>query len=466
MQNIEAEQCLIGAVLMRNDLFPLVSEKVSHQDFFEPLHQVIWETCTSLITMGKLASPLTVLPFLPADMKVGEGVTLKQYLARLAAASCTVSEAPHLASLVRDLAHRRAIAAVGNELQSVQAPDVTGLAAWGVDELDQIATARTERSTPAVTMAESAARAVDGIAKAYQNDGALTGIPYRLDELDQKTNGLQRGELTILAGRPGMMKTGLALNFVRRMSEAGYHGLFFSLEMKDTALSRRIFSDLIFEQKEVPYSQMSRGKVSEAEFMLIREAAVAVQKWPLRIEQSDASMSQISARARQWKRRHGLDYLIVDHMGHVQASDRYRGNRNNELSEVSGGLMRLARELDIGVIALCQLSRAVESRENKRPVLADLRESGAIEQDAATVLFVYREAYYLQNSEPRAGTPEYEIWTEKMLQCLNKLEIVVSKQRDGATGSIHAYVDVRCNAVRNAGWSREFNQQATEEFAF
>lgn len=466
MHSIESEQAILGAVLMSNNLFDAIAEKLVPGDFFEPIHGQIWEVCSSLIGAGKMANPLTVVPFLPADVQIAEGVTLRQYLARLAGASCTANELPHLAAMVRDLSHRRAIAEIGGQLSAVSAPDPTELATWGVDELDRIATARKVTGTPAMSMDEAAIRAVDQIAIAYERDGKITGISYGLHDLDAKTDGLQRGELTILAGRPGMMKTGLALSFARRMSENGYSGIFFSLEMKDQQLSRRVFSDMIYERKEIPHFRMRSGRVNEAEFGMIRDAARAVAKWPLRIEQDDVSFSQISARARQRKRKHGLDYLIIDHIGHVQVSDRYRGNKNAEIAEISGGLMRLARELDIGVLALCQLNRAVESRDNKRPTLADLRESGAIEQDAATVMFVYREAYYLANEEPRPGTPEYEVWTEKMVACLHKLDIIVGKQRDGGTGSVQAYVDVTCNAVRQQGWSREYNQQATEEFTF
>lgn len=464
MHDVQLEQSLLGAVLMRNDLLPAIAEKVKAADFFEVLHGQIFEICSSMINMGKLANPLTIKPFLPADLTIGE-LNVSQYLARLAAESCTANEAPHLAGVIRDLADRRTIAGVGEQLRATQA-DPSELASWGVEELDRIAVSRSTKATPSVSAGESAARALDSIARAYQLDGAITGISYGLPELDAKTSGLQRGELSILAGRPGMMKTGLALSIARRMSEAGHPGIFFSLEMKDEQLTRRIFSDLLFETKEVPYNRMRSGRVSEAEFTLIRDAARTLDSWPMQIEQDDVSLSQIASRARQRKRKHGLDYLIVDHIGHIQSADRYRGNKNLELAEISGGLMRLARELDIGVLALCQLNRAVEARENKRPTLADLRESGAIEQDAATVMFVYRESYYLQNQEPRAGTPEHEIWQEKMVQCLNDLDIIIGKQRDGPTCTVPVYVNPACNAVRPKGWYRDFAQQSTEEFAF
>jgi replicative DNA helicase len=462
--DIQTEQALIGGVLMTNELFHRVQNLVEAADFSEELHQRIWEALATLIGMGKMANVLTVRPSL-GDMDVG-GVTLQVYLARLAGASCLPSEAPHLAAMVRDLAHRRAIAAVGEQLAKVSAPNPSELAEWGVTELDRIVTCRSAKMTPAMSVGDSGVRALDGIASAYQANGAIIGIPYGLPDLDAKTSGLQRGELTILAGRPGQGKSLVALNFARRMSEAGYRGMFFSLEMKDVAMTRRIFSDLIYEQREVAYSRMRSGRVSEKEFMLIRDAAETVKGWPLHIEQDDVSASQILSRARQRKAKHGLDYIIVDHLGHVQASDRYSGNKNSEIAEITGSLMRGARELDIGVIALCQLSRTVEGRDNKRPTLSDLRDSGAIEQDAATVLFLYREAYYLQNQEPKVGTPEYDLWQDKMTACINNLDILISKQRDGGTGSVQAYVDVTCNAVRPKGWAREWYQPENQEMAF
>ena len=464
MHDISLEQAVLGALLMKNDLLPTIAEKVTADAFFEPIHGQLFEICSSLIGMGKLANPLTIKTFLPKDMKIGE-MNVSQYVARLAAEGCTASEVPHLAGVIRDMADRRAITSIGGQLVGTQA-DPTELAAWGVEELDRIAISRKATTTPAVSAGESAVRALDAIAQAYQLDGAITGIAYGLPELDAKTSGLQRGELTILAGRPGMMKSGMALAVARRMSEAGQKGIFFSLEMKDVQLTRRIFSDVIFETKEVPYNRMRSGRVSEAEFGLIRDAALKLEGWPLQIEQDDVSLSQIAARARQRQRKHGLDYIIVDHIGHVQVADRYRGNKNLELAEISGGLMRLARELEIGVLALCQLNRGVEARENKRPSLADLRESGAIEQDAATVMFVYREAYYVANQEPRAGTPEHTIWQERMVQCLNDLDIIIGKQRDGPTCTVPVYVNPACNAVRPKGWYRDFSQPATEEFAF
>lgn len=469
MHDIVAEQTLIGLVLIRNEVFPAISENVAAEHFFEEAHQSIWDIVKSLIGMGKLASPITVKEFLPADLKIGE-LSVQVYMARLAAAACTVSEAPHMAAMVRDLADRRAIVGVAEQLATSKPMDPADLASWGIDELDRIVSQRSMGSVPSLAISASVARAVDSIALAYQNDGKLTGMSWGLSELDRKTSGLAKGELTILAGRPGMMKTGLALNFARALAQAGHSGVLFSLEMGDVSLSRRLLSDMIFDRREVPHFRMKSGRVSEEDFTAIRDAGLDLAKLPLRIEQQTGlTVSTIGARCRQMKRKTGLDFVIVDHMGHVQASDRYAGSKVNEIGEISSGLLRLARELDVAVIALSQLSRGVESRENKRPTISDLRDSGNIEQDAATVLLLYREAYYLQNAEPKIGTAEHQIWQEKMVGCYNELEIIIGKQRDGGTGTVRAYVDVTCNAVRDDGWNRIAASWAADErerFAF
>lgn len=467
MHDTEAEQSIIGCILMRNDLFHSISEMVSAANFFEILHTQVWEVVSTLIGMGKMASPISVRQFLPADMAIGD-TDVKGYLARLAAVACTANEAPHIASLIRDLADRRTISGVAAELQGATPMDVSDLASWGVEQLDAIISARNLGQVPSLTLEASTLRAVDQVAKAYQSDGALTGMSFGLRDLDRKTSGLAKGELTILAGRPGMFKTGLALNFSRRLCEEGHKGCFFSLEMGDVSLSRRLISDMMFDEYELSHFRMKAGKVKEDEFRRITTAADQLAQLPLRIEQqSGLSVSQISARSRQMKRRGGLDFIVVDHIGHISVDDRYRGNRHNELGQITKGLLRLSRELDLGVVALCQLNRGVEGRDNKRPTLGDLRDSGSIEEDAATVLMVYREAYYLQNAEPKPGTPEYDAWTVKMELCLHELEILISKQRDGSTGTVRCYVDVTTNAVRDHGWTRDtWVASDAERFAF
>lgn len=454
--NIEAEQNLLGALLINNDAYHRVEKIVEARHFFEPIHRNTFEIIGHLISAGKLASPVTLRQFLPADMKIGE-MGAREYLARLAAEAVTIINAPDFARLIRDLSDHRDLDLLARSvIEQDGTADPSDLASWIIDQADGIVASRSIAQAPSLTLGASVVRAVDAAAKAYQSDGAITGMSYGLRDLDWKTSGLQRGELTIIAGRPGMMKTGLALNVTRILCQAERKGIFFSLEMGDESLSRRLMSDMIFDTHELPHFKIKSGRFDEREFQHITDAALRLKDLPLRIEQqTGVTLSQMAARARQMKRRQGLDFMVVDHMGHVMASDRYAGNKVNEIGEVSTGLLRLARELDIGMIALCQLNRGVESREDKRPNLSDLRASGNIEEDAATVMMVYREAYYLTNREPRAGTPEYETWQTRMVECWNKLNIIIEKQRDGSTGSIEVFVDVKCNAVRNVGWTRD-----------
>lgn len=468
--DIAIEQELLGCILLYNESYQWICETVRAEHFFEPVHQEIFDICAKLIGMGRVASPVTLKTYLPNDYLILEGMTLSQYLARLSASATTVINSRDYAVIVRDLADYRAILTVAETAMAPKTGEINpvDLATAAIDQLDAIVAERTIGQVPSLTLGASVVRAVDAAAKAYQTDGAITGMSYGLKDLDWKTSGLQRGELTIIAGRPGMMKTGLALNVARALCQAERKGIFFSLEMGDESLSRRIMSDMIFDTKELPHFKMKSGRFDEKDFHSIRDAAERLKDFPLRIEQQTGlTLSQMAARARQMKRRRGLDFMIVDHMGHVQASDRYAGNKVNEIGEVSTGLLRLARELDIGMIALCQLNRGVESRDDKRPNLSDLRASGNIEEDAATVMMVYREAYYLTNREPRAGTPEYETWQSRLVECWNKLSIIIEKQRDGSTGAVEVFVDVKCNACRDVGWTREAWIPAVDErFAF
>lgn len=456
--DIAVEQELLGCVLLYNESYQWISETVRPEHFYEEVHREIFAICGKLIGMGRVASPVTLKTYLPEDYLIMEGMTVSQYLARLAASATTIINARDFAIIVRDLADYRSIIAVAETAMAPKTSEINpvDLATEAIDRLDAIVAERSIGQVPSLSLGSSVVRAVDAAAKAYQTDGALIGMSFGLRDLDAKTGGLHRSELTILAGRPGQGKSLLALNFSRTLCQAGRKGVFFSLEMGDESLSRRLISDIIFDQAELPHFRIRSGRFAEKDFQLITDAALALKDLPLRIEQqAGLTLSQIGARSRQMKRRQGLDFIVVDHMGHVVASDMYRGNKVHEIGETSSGLLRLAKELDVAVIALSQLSRGVESRDNKRPTLSDLRDSGNLEQDAATVLMVYREMYYLQNSEPKVGTPEYEAWQAKISACINDIEIIVSKQRDGSTGTVRAFVDVRCNAVRDHGWTRE-----------
>lgn len=447
--SIEAEQAVLGAVLMHNDVYEAVSGIVEAAHFFEPIHREIFDIAGTLIRAGKAANAITMVPFIAAGFDLG-GVTVRQYVARLAAAGAEGFNVKDFARTVRDLADRRTIHDLGDHLKNAAAPDVAELASWGVDVLDGIVAERSMNAAPAVMMNEAIMHAVDKTATAYQNEGRLIGIPTGLRDLDQKTLGAHPGNLIVIAGRPGMGKTALAVTIARNKAKAGYKGVFFSLEMGDDELAMRMISDECFDTGKVEYWQIRSGKYHERYFDHIREAALRLKDLPLKIEQQPfLNVGQIAARARQFKRRYGLDYMVIDHLLLIKGSDRYRGNRVYELGEITGALKGLAKELGVPVYLLTQLSRGVEQREDKRPVLSDLRDSGAIEQDADTVIFLYRPAYYLEQREPLAGSSDFLVWADEMDKVADRLDAIIAKQRSGPLGTVRLFCNIGSNAIRD-----------------
>lgn len=452
-QSIETEQSLLGAAILNPAAIQMVDGLVTADDFCEQTHRFLWQLLVDAHGRGRLLDVRLLVAALgkDADFKIGS-LTAGQYVARLAAEATTVINARDYAALIRDFADQRRIADIGASLRHETKIDPHALAAEAIERLDMVVASRTNTGTPGLTMAEATIRAVDDIALAFQRDGRISGYTWGLADLDHKTLGLQPGELIILAGRPGMGKTALGLTTARKTAEAGNSVMFQSLEMRDQALTQRMIADVVFSDggKPLPYWMMRSGRIREEDFVRITEAAKHIGKLPIRIEQRPAlTVSQIAAQARQYKRRHDLAVLVVDHLHLVRASDRYMGNKVNEIGETSGGLKALAKELNIAVLALCQLSRGVEGRDDKRPNLGDLRGSGDIEQDADTVVMLYREAYYLERAEPTPGTPESLVWMEKMTTVHTKLQAIVEKQRNGPIGSIELYCDIACNAVRD-----------------
>lgn len=455
MHDIIAEQSVVGSILMDNGLFLPLSSKLTVADFFEGIHSEIWQICSDLIGAGKKANPMTVTPFLPAGLKIGE-MPIKVYIAKLCAAGTIANDAVQLADMIRDLSDRRAMAEVANELGKAGSGDPGELASWAIEQLDGIVAARTVTGVPSLSLEQSVARAVDSAALAYQRDGAIAGLSTGLRDLDRKLLGLQRGELIVLAGRPGSGKTAAALCLSRNMARLGYKGIFYSLEMGDIQLSQRMLTDEAFDHEKLAYTWLRSGRFRESQFALIRDAALRLQKLPLRIEQQPAmSLGQIGARARQQKRSKGLDYFVVDYLGLMKSSGRYAGNKNSEIGELTSGVRALAKELDCVALLLCQLSRGVEGREDKRPNMGDLRDSGNIEQDADVIVMIYREAYYLERKEPKAGSAEYLVWADSMQRCANEMHMIVEKQRMGPIGTVKVFCDVSANAIRDSGYQRD-----------
>ncbi|RWA98996.1 MULTISPECIES: replicative DNA helicase [unclassified Mesorhizobium] len=450
--NIEAEQALLGAILVNNDAFYRVSDFLKSGHFYEPLHRKIFDVAAELIRMGKIATPITLKTFLPADERVGD-MTVAQYVVRLAVEAVTVVNAADYGRAIYDLATRRALITVGEDMVNIayDAPvDMSPSEQIEDAERRLFELAETGRYDGGFeSFTDAVKTAVDMANAAYMRDGHLSGVATGLRDLDRRMGGLQPSDLIIIAGRPGMGKTSLATNMAFNIAEAyvpaqqadgsfkaangGVVG-FFSLEMSSEQLATRIIS----EQTEIPSSKIRRGEISEMDFEKLVACSQTMQKIPLFIDQTGGiSIAQLSARARRLKRQRGLDVIVIDYIQLMQGSSaKSSQNRVQEITEITTGLKALAKELAVPIIALSQLSRQVESRDDKRPQLSDLRESGSIEQDADVVMFVYREEYYLKNREPKPGTDEYIKWEHEMNEMRGKAEVIVAKQRHGPTGSV------------------------------
>jgi replicative DNA helicase len=448
--NVEAEQQLLGAILTSNDVYDRISSLVKPEHFFDPVHQRIFERAAARIQKNALASPVTLKQFFEDDAGLKE-LGGPAYLVRLAGAAISAYAARDYAQMIYDLAVRRELIGLGRDIAARAAKVEVDS-----EPKDQIIDAEqklyklgeqgvSERGfqsfLKAVTDAVNVANA------AYQRDGGLSGIATGLIDLDKKLGGLNASDLLILAGRPSMGKTSLATNIAFNIAKAHRRGRlpdggegsveggvvgFFSLEMSAEQLAARILS----EASEIPSEQIRRGDMTEGEFRRFVEAAKSLESCPLYIDDTPAlPISQVAARARRLKRTHGLDVLIIDYLQLLKGSSKE--NRVQEVSEITQGLKAIAKELNIPVIALSQLSRQVESREDKRPQLSDLRESGSIEQDADVVMFVYRDEYYKEREKP--GDHELEKmaqWQTVMEQVHGKAEVIIGKQRHGPIGTV------------------------------
>jgi len=451
--NIEAEQALLGAILVNNEAFYRVSDFLEPKHFFEPVHRRIYELAGGLVRANKLATPVTLKTFLPADFDIA-GLSLNQYLARLAAEATTIINAEDYGRTIYDLSIRRALIIVGEDMVNV-AYD----APVDFSPRNQIEDAERRLYELAETgrydggfqrFAQALTTAIDMAAHAFQRDGKLSGVATGLDDLDRMMGGLQPSDLIIVAGRPGMGKTALATNIAYNVARAwrgevkpdghsvtvngGIVG-FFSLEMSAEQLATRI----IAEQTGIPSNQIRRGNISEADFERIKDYSIELQNLPLFVDETGGlSVAQLAARARRLKRQKGMDLMIIDYLQLLQGSTRRsQENRVQEITEITTKLKALAKELQVPILALSQLSRQVESRDDKRPQLSDLRESGSIEQDADVVLFVFREEYYHQMRKPlETNREKFAEWLAEGEKVHGKAEVIIGKQRHGPTGTV------------------------------
>ncbi|MGH6769418.1 MAG: replicative DNA helicase [Xanthobacteraceae bacterium] len=450
--NIEAEQSLLGAILVNNEALYRVSDFLEPPHFFEPIHQQIYDIARSLIRTGKLASPVTLKTFLPADIDIA-GLNGAQYLARLAAEATTIINAADYGRTVYDLAIRRQLIQVGEDMVNVafDAP-VDFAPREQIEEAERrlYELAETGRYGGGFQRFETAlTTALEMASNAHQRDGRLSGLATGLTDIDGKMGGLQKSDLIIIAGRPGMGKTALATNIAYNVAKSwvgevradghidavnGGRVGFFSLEMSAEQLATRILS----EQTSISSSTIRRGQITAAQFDTIKDKSVEIQHLPLYIDETGGlTVAQLAARARRLKRQRGLDLLVIDYIQLLQGSSRRaQEGRVQEVTEITTNLKALAKELNVPIVALSQLSRQVENRDDKRPQLSDLRESGSIEQDADVVMFVFREEYYLANKQPRPGTDEHFKWQTEMDAVEGKAEIIIGKQRHGPTGTV------------------------------
>lgn len=447
--SIEAEQQLLGAILTNNDIYDRVAAIINPSHFYDPVHARIFEISAARIAKNNLASPVTLKAFMEDDEGLKE-LGGPAYLARLAGAAISAFAVRDYAQMIYDLAVRRDLIQLGRDISAKAAKvDVASEPKEQIVEAEQALYKLAEQGTSeggfqsflkAVTDAVNVANA------AYQREGGLAGISTGLIDMDKKLGGLHPSDLLILAGRPSMGKTSLATNIAFNIAKAYKKGLkpdgsegaieggvvgFYSLEMSAEQLAARILS----EAAEVPSENIRRGDMTEAEFRRFVDAAKQLEACPLFIDDTPAiPIAQLAARARRLKRTHGLDVLMVDYLQLVRGG---ADNRVQEIAEISMGLKAIAKELNIPVIALSQLSRQVESRDDKRPQLSDLRESGSIEQDADVVMFVFREEYYKEREKP--GDHDLEAmakWQEEMERLHGRAEVIIGKQRHGPIGTV------------------------------
>lgn len=449
--NLEAEQGLLGALLIDNRALEKVTDFMKAEHFFVPAHQRIYHAIITMVERGQSASPVTLKNYFQNDEDLKD-VGGAEYLAELAASVVSVINAADYGQTIYDLHMRRELITLGEEIVNESYDhslerDATNTIESAEARLFSLAESGDSKGG-FVTLRDSVMVAIENAETAFKADGQCTGVTTGLRDMDKKLGGLQPSDLLILAGRPSMGKTALAVNFAFNAAlayansggEEGGRTAFFSLEMSSDQLAGRILA----EQSGVSGDLIRRGQIKQDDFRSFVEASQRMSQVPLYIDDTPAlSIGAVRTRARRLKRQHGLDFLVVDYLQLLRGNGSRQSSENRvlEVSEITRGLKAIAKELEIPVMALSQLSRQVENREDKRPMLSDLRESGSIEQDADVVMFVYREEYYLSRTEPEPGTEKHMEWQEKMERAHSVSECIVAKQRHGPIGTVRMHFD-------------------------
>ena len=441
--NLEAEQALIGSILVNNDVIDEVSSFIKPIIFYDPAHIKIYEVIENLNNKGMIANPITLKNYFEKDNMLNE-VGGTEYLVKLTRFSGSTKQAIDYAKIIHEMYLRRELVLISEKLSydtlnaNTQEQDAEKIIESTEKSLYNLAE-RGSFSQSFIEFRKAIDKTIEMATLAMKSDRGIVGVPTGLTDLDEKLGGLHKSDLIILAGRPSMGKTALATNIaysaaqniLSRQEKSSV--AFFSLEMSSEQLSTRILS----EQARIKSDDIRRGKVTEEEINRYIETSRNIYNLPLFIDETPAiTIATLSNRARRIKRLNGLSLIVVDYIQLMRSSSNKNDGRVQEISEITQGLKAIAKELSVPVLALSQLSRAVEQRDDKQPQLADLRESGSIEQDADVVMFVYREAYYLERKQPKLGSIEHAEWQSKMNDVNGLADIILGKQRHGPTGTV------------------------------
>ena len=438
--NIEAEQAVIGSILVSNDIFDEINTVINSVNFYDPMHQKIFEAIESLIYKGLLANPITLKNYFENDK---DDINIPEYLVKVTKFSTSVRQAIEYSKIIYDMFVRRELIKISEQtIDSAKLNDLDINGQSIIENSEKLLFDLAEKgsfNSSLVKFDEAMKQTIEMASAAYKNEEGIVGVPTGLRDLDDKLGGLHQSDLVIIAGRPSMGKTSLATNIAfnaaQKLQESGKKSsiAFFSLEMSSEQLSTRIIS----EQARISSNDIRRGRISDDQFDKFLETSKNISELPLYIDETPAiSIAALSNRARRIKRLFGLDMIVVDYIQLMRGTTFNKDGRVQEISQITQGLKAIAKELSVPVVALSQLSRQVEQRDDHKPQLADLRESGSIEQDADVVMFVYREGYYLQRKEPREATVEHAEWQAKMNEVAHLAEIIIGKQRHGPIGKV------------------------------
>ncbi len=438
--NIEAEQAVIGSILVSNDIFDEINTIISSINFYDPMHQKIFEAIESLIYKGMLANPITLKNYFEDEK---DDLNVPEYLVKITKFSTSVRQAVEYSKIIYDMFVRRELIKISEQtIDSAKLNDLDTNGQTIIENSERLLFDLAEKgsfNSSLVKFDEAMKQTIEMASAAYKNDEGIVGVPTGLKDLDDKLGGLHQSDLIIIAGRPSMGKTSLATNIAfnaaQKLQDSGKKSsiAFFSLEMSSEQLSTRIIS----EQARISSNDIRRGRISDDQFDKFLETSKNISELPLYIDETPAiSIAALSNRARRIKRLFGLDMIVVDYIQLMRGTTFNKDGRVQEISQITQGLKAIAKELALPVVALSQLSRQVEQRDDHKPQLADLRESGSIEQDADVVMFVYREGYYLQRKEPREATVEHAEWQAKMNEVAHLAQIIIGKQRHGPIGNV------------------------------